>query len=225
MADLGDLVGSLMVGLIRARRMADEQTAVLAEYYKTKPLLEGLSVPRIRVPELTIEMPVMIEGDKDGQPPQTETLAGIRDIVANQLKTTLAEQKIETKPKFLAAFKQELTQSLKANKELKSMPSRETFTRQVQSALVKTMSKTNTTLTPEQQKMVAKDLRAAVTANAITREAVPPSIIANFKTAEVKEKASATTVVRLRITMKEEGLEWTTQAGEAGGTIRTLTPE
>jgi hypothetical protein len=49
--------------------------------------------------------------------------------------------------------------------------------------------------------------------------------VANIKTADVKEQASSTSVVRLKITLKEEGLEWATKASEAGGVVRTLQPE
>ena len=225
MADLGDVIGTLMVGLIRARRMADEQTALLAEYYKTNPVLEGLSVPRIRVPELTIEMPVLIEDHKEGQPPQQATPTKIIDAVTSQLSSTLRDQKIETHPEFHEIFSQELNRLLTARKRPGSVPLRETSARHVQSAFSKALNQTKMSLTPAQQELVSKDLRAAVTASAISTEAVPPKIVSNIKTADVKEKASTTTVVRLRITLKEEGLEWTTQVGEAGGTIRTLTPE
>jgi len=50
------------VSLVHARRMADEETAAVAEYYKDNPLLEGMSLPRVRVPQLTIDMPITIDG-------------------------------------------------------------------------------------------------------------------------------------------------------------------
>ena len=41
MAELSEVLGALMVSLVHARRMADEETAAVAEYYKDNPLLEG----------------------------------------------------------------------------------------------------------------------------------------------------------------------------------------
>lgn len=44
------------------------------------------------------------------------------------------------------------------------------------------------------------------------------------ETAEVKELASGTSVVRLKITLRE-GLEWAVRASDSGGVLRTLQVE
>lgn len=61
MSELSEVLGALMISLVHARRLADEETAAVAEYYKDHPLLEGMSLPRVRVPELTIDMPLTID--------------------------------------------------------------------------------------------------------------------------------------------------------------------
>ena len=43
MAELGELLGTILASVAHARRMADEETAALAEYYKDHPLLEGMA--------------------------------------------------------------------------------------------------------------------------------------------------------------------------------------
>ena len=108
MADLGDLIGSLMVGLIRARRMADEQTAVLAEYYRSIPLLEGLSVPRIRVPELTVEIPMIIEKYVEGEVGKMADPTQIAIAAHAQLKSTVSRNNITLDPVFFDVFEDEL---------------------------------------------------------------------------------------------------------------------
>ena len=45
MADIGQLVGTLLASLAHARRITDQETVAIAEYYKDNPLLEGMSVP------------------------------------------------------------------------------------------------------------------------------------------------------------------------------------
>ena len=94
---------------------------------------------------------------------------------------------------------------------------RETVVRTVQNALVDALTQTKTTLTASEKESIARDLRTTVSAASIARGPVTSSIVANIITAEVKEKASDTSVVRLKITLKEEGLEWSTQASESGG--------
>jgi hypothetical protein len=225
MADLGDLLGSLMSGLIRARRMADEQTAALAEYYKDNPLLEGLSVPRIRVPELTIDMPMLIENHVEGQSGEMEDPTKIADTAEAQLKTTLSNNNIKVHPTFHKMFLEEVKHQLELVKQTGAPIMKETVARNVQDAFATTLTKTKTSLTARDKEVIARDLRAKVSAVSIAKEPVASSIVANIITADVKERASNTSVVRLKITLKEEGLEWATKASEAGGVSRTLQPE
>lgn len=225
MADLGELLGSLMSGLIRARRMADEQTAALAEYYKTVPLLEGLSVPRIRIPELTIDMPFLIESSLAGEAREMAEPLKIASALDAQLEFTLAKHNIKPNPIFRKTFTEEVNTRLAILKQTSTSVMNETIARCVQDAFTATLGKTKTRLTDEHKEFIASDLRAKVSAVGIAKDSVPPGILANIRTADVKEQSSDTSVVRLKITLKEEGLEWGTQASESGGVRHTLQPE
>lgn len=225
MTDLGDLLGSMMSGLIRARRMADEQTAALAEYYKDHPLLEGLSVPRIRIPELTIDMPLLIEDHREGMSGEMEDAGKIADAAEAQLKATASKNDIKISPTFHKAFSDEIKKALELAKRTGAPIMKETVARGVQSAFTATVAKTKTPIKAADKEAIAKDLRDKISAVSIARAPVTASVVANVKTAEVKERASNASVVRLKITLKEEGLEWATQASESGGVVRTLQPE
>ena len=225
MADLGDLLGSLMSGLIRARRMADEQTAALAEYYKDNPLLEGLSVPRIRIPELTIDMPLLIEDHVEGEIGEMEDPTKIAAAAESQLKSTLSKNNIQINPVFHEMFVDKVKNQLEMVKQSSTPIMKETVVRCVYGAFADALTKTKTILTASEKETIARDLRAEVSTVSITKEPVASSIVANIKTADVKERASNASVVRLKITLKEEGLEWATQASESGGVVRTLQPE
>lgn len=225
MADLGDLIGSLMVGIIRARRMADEQTAALAEYYKTNPLLEGLSVPRIRIPELTIDMPFLVEDQVEGEAGKLANTAKIAAAAQAQLKSTLDRHNITVEPATQRTFISEVKKRLAVVKRTDAPVTKETVVRSVQSAFADALAKSKTTLTASEKDIIARELRASIGAVSIAKEPVASRIEANIKTAEVKERATPTTVVRLKITLKEEGLEWATQSSEYGGVVRTLQPE
>lgn len=225
MADLGNLLGSLMCGLIRARRMADEQTAALAEYYKDNPLLEGLSVPRIRIPELTIDMPLLIEDQVEGDSGRLADTTKIVSAVKEQLEFTLSKNNIEMDPAFRTAFVDEIRTRLVAVRRSGTPVMKETVTRGVQDAFADVLISTRSTLSTTDKEIIARDLRSKVSSVSVAKEPVASSINANIRTADVKEKASDASVVRLTITLKEEGLEWATQAGESGGIVRTLQPE
>ena len=225
MAYLGDLLGSLMSGLIRARRMADEQTAALAEYYKSVPLLAGLSVPRIRIPELTIDMPFIIEKELAGEEGEMAEPATIASALEAQLETTLARNSIKPNPIFRKTFAEEVNSRLVLLKQTAVPIMKETIARCVQEAFTATLHRTKTSLTEKHMEIIARELREKGSAVGIARRSAAPGIVANINTADVKEQTSLTSVVRLKITLKEEGLEWVTQAGESGGVKNTLQPE
>jgi hypothetical protein len=225
MAELGDLLGSLMCGLIKARRMADEQTAALAEYYKNNPLLEGLSVPRIRIPELTVDLPLLIENHLQGENGKLETPAKIATAAAAHLKETLAKYNIKLNAEFQKVFFSEFQRQLELIQQSNAPIMKETIARTVQNTFSNTLLQTKSAISETDKQNIAKELRASVFAISFSKEPVSASIIANIKTADVKEKASSLNVVRLKITLKEEGLEWATQSSESGGVIRTLQPE
>lgn len=58
---LGDYLGQLMAEIAIARMHADLETVRLAEIYAAHPLLRTMSVPRLRLPEVDLELPVLIE--------------------------------------------------------------------------------------------------------------------------------------------------------------------
>jgi hypothetical protein len=225
MADLGDLIGSLMCGLVRARRMADEQTAALAEYYKSTPLLEGLSVPRIRIPELTIDIPFLIDGYTTGLDSRIQTPAKIAAAANARLTATLAKNKVRLSAsfhkEFIHAVKDQLTAMQQAGKPMME----EAVARTVQSAFADTLARNRADVSGLDKNTIANDLRSEVSRVAVVSEPVAPGVTANILTADVKERSSAATAVRLKITLKEEGLEWAVRSSDTGGVLRTLQPE
>lgn len=225
MADLGDLLGSLMSGIIRARRMSDEQTAILAEYYKSNPLLEGLSVPRIRIPELTIDMPFLIEDFVPGESGVMNDPAKIAAEANAQLKSTLSKSNIKLNADFHKVFLREVKDYLATLQQSGQPVLGEAVARGVQRAFAETLTKTKSDVAASVKETIASDLRAKVSAIGIVKDAEASGIAANIKTADVKEKSSSANVVRLKITLKEEGLEWATQASADGGVVRSLQPE
>ncbi|MCQ8896989.1 hypothetical protein NQT62_11150 [Limnobacter humi] len=225
MNDLGDILGSLMTGLIRARQAADLQTAALAELYKDNPLLEGLSVPRVRIPEVSIDLPLIIESHEAGEEGELNEPSKVVDATSNRLKNTLANTNIKLSTNFQKAFadtaKLRLTEARKNNDTV----SKELVSRTVQDAFVETLKKTNTELSAQDKLAIVKDIRTEAGLAALAKPSIPQRILTNIRTADIKDKATGNSVVRLKITLTEEGVEWVTQSNDAGGVNRTLTPE
>jgi len=225
MKDLGSLIGSMMVSLLRARRMADEETAKLAEIYKANPLLEGLSIPRIRIPELTIDIPMLIEGDEAGEDALMADKQTILDDALMQIDSTTSKEGITLGPQFKAEFEASMDKHVSKIQSTDAPVFRESVSRAVDNALLEAQKVTGLNLSEHEKRVLASDLRLASYNSSITRESTAPTILSNIKTADVKDGASKENVVRLKVTFKEEGLEWATSASDSGGVNQTLQPE
>lgn len=225
MVDLGAVLGSLMSGLISARRMADEQTAALAEYYKGIPLLEGLTVPRIRIPELTIDIPMLIENYNEGQIGRVTNLNEIGAAVKEHMRPTVSMHKAGVRPYFYKHFAEEVEGQMDILKAAEVPVLKETVARSMQNAFANALIRSKTTMSPEARDAISKTLREKVDTICTTKPPLSPNISANIMTADVKEKSSNDNVVRLKVTFKEEGLEWATQTDKNGHIVNTLQPE
>lgn len=73
---LSEVLGALMADLAQARYYADQQTLLLARRYQADPLLRDLSVPRIRLPEVVVDLPVVVERCLNGTPTLSEAPSG-----------------------------------------------------------------------------------------------------------------------------------------------------
>ena len=56
MAQLGEVLGSMLTDVVRARMAADMVTAQAVETYRSQPALASLSVPRVTVSNLTVRL-------------------------------------------------------------------------------------------------------------------------------------------------------------------------
>lgn len=61
MARLNEILGALMADIVSARHLADQHTLQLASRSRKDPRLRGVSVPRIRLSEVVIDLPLLIE--------------------------------------------------------------------------------------------------------------------------------------------------------------------
>ncbi len=231
MSELSEILGSLMVSLVHARRMADEETAAVAEYYKEHPLLEGLSLPRVRVPEVTIDMPITIDQHHTEKAAELESPTVIHKAVTEELRNTLDHENILSATEtFRSHFDKEALRALKdiAEKDRKGTVklSREAIVRAMDTALISAQKKSRVEqeLSPEQKSAISKQIRHRVADISVKERSQPAKLVTSAVTSEVKEKSTHQSSVRLKVTLREEGLEWA--SGNAGaGTKNQLQPE
>ena len=80
-------------------------------------------------------------------------------------------------------------------------------------------------IAPAQIKRLAEVARQKAGQAALKKEGVPPSVMVNIKTEDIKLSANTGVVTRLKLVLKEEGLEWSVGEKEDGTQSRKLMPE
>jgi len=231
MSDLSEVLGAVMVSLVHARRMADEETAAVAEYYKDNPLLEGMSLPRVRVPELIIDMPLIFEKHIPAKDAQLNAPSVIHKSLMIQFKQSIADEDLTNDTKlFQEVFDKEAKLALQRIAESQKVGgvrvTKEAVLRSVDDAFAKALKKSaaNKEISFDKVNSVNKAVRFKVAQVALKTFSSPIAFTANATTSAVKEATTAANTVRLQITLREEGLEWSTSMQDGKLTSR-LQPE
>ncbi len=104
MPRLGEFIGALLSDSVQARVRADLESLKVAEAYSQHDLLKHLPVPRFRLPDITIDFPVVVAA-LEGEPPvgsgqifdapaTADTRRAVERAVADAgLRLTSADQK------------------------------------------------------------------------------------------------------------------------------------
>ncbi len=74
---LSDVLGALVAGVAHARGIADSEVMSIARRYRRHEYLRGLSVPRLRVSKVVVELPLLLDGVV---PSQKAKIAGPESI-------------------------------------------------------------------------------------------------------------------------------------------------
>ncbi|NJQ01725.1 hypothetical protein [Streptomyces zingiberis] len=228
MTDLSELLGTLLASVSKARQMADVQTAVIAQQYRENALLEGLSVPRVRLPELRIDLPVLIEGVAEGSPVRFRDPKAIVHEVVTAVSETLGVWKMELPPD----VRKKLTDRLRANlRHTLGKPGetlhREDIVRQAEktSRAVLDRSALSGKLDTDQLHAIMDEVRHRVNQCSEEDAGQAPLVRVNPISGDVKERVSPGVVARLSLAIKEEGLEWEITRSGDGTTRSRLGPE
>lgn len=227
MTDLAEVLGTLLASVAKARHITDLQTASIAEQYRENPLLEGLSVPRVRVPELRIDLPVLIEGEREGVPGRLHE----PEFIARKAVTAIHRKLTAAGVKLPKEVRQRLIDQLSTGLAQEIGPhvtaAREAIARRAEQLAHDALASTGL-----MEQLNQATLRAIL--NAVRRrveetaEAEPgrrPTMSVNVISGELKERASPSVVARLSLSIREEGLEWEITRNADGTTTRRLGPE
>lgn len=235
MADIGELIGTVMAGLARARQMADQETIRIAREYQTlkneEPLLEGLSIPRIRIPEITMDIPMLIESQETEQAASIANTPTLLTNLQRDILKTAELKKINLPSTVAQGFAKELNTKIallqKDPEKMKTL-SKETVAVLAAESLGNQIkrSRTASVISPAQQKLLLTSVQKRALQITEIKPAHSGRLGASILTNDIKEKSAPETVTRIKITLREEGLEWVTIPNEdSTKTTSRLMPE
>jgi hypothetical protein len=92
MPPLSEFLGHLMSEVVRARALADVESTRVAAMYAADPLLRHLTVPRFRLPDLTIDVPMVINRIDGASPPAQPQQPVERPTLRKLFETIVMEQ-------------------------------------------------------------------------------------------------------------------------------------
>ncbi len=212
MPKLGEFIGALLADAVQARVRADLEAVKIAEVYSGHELLKHLSVPRFRMPDLTVDVPVLVSsvegstaepgGRSFSQPTPAEVTrvvraglkrSGIRLARADAEKVTeavadRAEELFETGPQVLLS-------PATVSRELAA-----TAADAVKAALRRDAP-------PERVEALQAATRTSMAALLSTKLVESPHLQVVVTSGEIKSHADNESVVRLRLTITEDAVE------------------
>ncbi len=229
---LGDYLGQLLAEISMARMQADLETVRLAELYASHPLLRTMPVPHVRLPEVNMEIPVLIKASEE--PRAGESARGgaapsdlrkkfdeVLDAHLSKASVTLSQA---DRKKLGAALDERLTPTgipaeiavdvnrladefastaLRVVRELKPRPTRG-----------------EPTVAPE----IAAELKESVRREFLKLRTAPPRLTVLVTSAEIREAGTAENTTRLTLKVSEQGVEWTSVEAD-GVRLDRLVPE
>jgi hypothetical protein len=224
MPKLGDYIGHLLSEITIARMHADLEAIRVAELYDDHPLLRYMPVPRFRMPDVEMDVPIVVKELEEppagesphGNPPIAEMrivfdkvitsiLAKERitlsDVVQKKLKTALDKRVIAlTRPTEIEIDMNRVLHDF-SNNAVKAM-----------GGVIK----------PEKRAEFEETLKDALRIEFSKICKLPTRLNVLVTTAEIREAGPNEVITHLRLKISEEAFEWTCLESDEGKTDRLV---
>jgi hypothetical protein len=211
---LGDYLGQLMSEVALARMQADLETVRLAELYASHPLLRHMPIPHLRLPNVDLEIPVLIQASE--APREGESSRGgvpIRELrrkFDELLDTQLTKAGIELNTTSLRKVRSALAGRMSA---LEAPTETGVDVQLVADDFTDTAVRTIAELPRTEATAVeplATELREVVRREFLKVRQPPPRLVALVTSAEIREGGTSENITRLNVKLSEQGVGWTT---------------
>jgi hypothetical protein len=230
--NLGQVLGAVMADLTRARSLADQETLRIAQLYAQDPLLRDMPVPHIRLPEITLDMPILIQRLEGGRPSQAELPEPlVHRYIAPALEAGLRATPVDLSDSpFLANFAVELNSQLDPiyDRAPKDSSYPDAVVQMVLRVFAGALSRADwrpPRLDDSQRANMDALLERTAREHAWVEPGAAPTLGVLVTSREIKELGTPTSVTRIKVTLKEEGLEWKRVEATDGSSRSRLLPE
>ena len=208
---LGDFIGHLMAELAIARVQADMESIRIAELYSGHELLRHFPVPRIRLPDVQIDLP-FVNKTAAADTPGKHKFPSAKEISARYYTKAVEQLKsfgVELSPTRARTLKTRLMKKATQFEQPGGIP---VNVGKLSSALAgETIGILNMR---EKEKIPPRDMKKhmlvlnkLIKRTSIEMQPPPSRLEVGVTTEEIREAGDA--VTRIQLTLSEEGLEWT----------------
>lgn len=214
---LGDYLGQLLSEISMARMQADLETIRLAELYASHPLLRTMPVPHVRLPEVDMEIPVLIKASEE--PRAGESARGGVGLkgMSQRIDKLFAERLSKAGIVLSANNRRRLRASLGERLTTAGVPTEIAVdVQRVADDLTSTTLRVVKELKPELDiaPSVAAELNEAARLEFLKVRTPPPRLTVLVTSSELRETGNGDNLVRVRLKVSEQGVEWTTIESE-----------
>jgi hypothetical protein len=209
MPKLGEVIGAMLSDVARARVRADIEAMRIADAYSDDPLLKHLPVPRFRLPDIVIDVPVLVSGVDEpseagapSKPTEAEIRQAAREGIA-QSGLRLTQKQVDSVSAVLVKRANQLFET-----DAPSVRSPGWVANELGSAVVEAVrGVSERDFSSRQLEALAASTKASMTALAAAKLVPPPSVNVAVTSGAIKEHADNESVVRIRLTISEDAYE------------------
>jgi len=229
---LGDFLGLILSEITIARMHADLETVRIAELYASHPLLKMMPVPHLRLPDVNVDVPVLIKQSEDPRAAESPRGGAAIGELRQTFDRVLEAQLTKLGRPVGVAGRDRLRIALDASVTRLGQPTETAVdVNRIADEFTAIAMRTIAELPPQPgappgpaPAIVGADLKQAARLEFLKLRKAPPRLMALVTSAELREAGGPENVTRLRLKVTEQGVEWTTVESE-GLPQERLVPE
>jgi hypothetical protein len=215
MPQLGDYIGLLLSEITIARMQADIETVRISEYYSVHPLLQSFPIPRFRLPNIEMDIPVVIKKvDEQSLTDPTRgapSLVDMRNKFDEVLNRCLKEINISLTTDINAKLKSALDKRISFFSHPKAVSvDVKQYADDLSEVTNKFLIETFGQLEPKKLEQLENLVKNTARIEFLNLRTPPSRLNVLVTTSEIKEAGPNDIITQIHLKITEEAYEWTT---------------